>query len=134
MLALAVIFSLLSFYNYSDDAAYVNLSGKWKLTIDNNIDGQVSGNNGCNEITIVATKDYFFKAEYSSCPGSNNAKGSQFKGQIFEAKRGTMVSMIQDNRPTDYYASWSGQLMDKGTIKGIWIDVEGNQGEFKLTR
>ena len=134
MLAFAVIFSLLSFYNYSNDLSYVNLSGKWRLIIDDKIDGTISGSNGCDEIIIEETKDFHFKGGYSNCSSKSTAKESIFKGQIFVSKRGTMVSMIQDNQPTDYYSTWSGKLIDKGTIKGIWTDVEGNQGEFKLTR
>ena len=134
IVALAIMISFFSFSFSSKNSKVINLSGKWALTIDNKIDGNISGNNGCEQITFVSPKDNMFNGEYSSCPGSNNAKGSTFRGQVFSSERGILVSMVQDNEGTNYYSAWSGQLIDKGTIKGIWTDLEGNQGEFKLTR
>lgn len=135
LVTLLALISFLSFSFSSIDDEVIFINGKWKLTIDKSIDGNIQGNNGCDEIEFNHTKDNYFQGFYSSCPGSKIAKNSKFKGQVFLSNRGKMITMIQDNfKATQYYATWTGQLKDKGTYEGIWTDVEGNQGEFKLIR
>lgn len=113
-----------------------DISGKWKLEIDNLIDGKISGNNGCSEIIFYTKEPNVFTGEYSKCgAASRNAKPSQFSGEIYISKKGNLINMVHDNfSSTNYYSAWSGKFLEDNHITGIWTDLEGRQGEFKLTR
>ena len=132
--ALILLLGLLSF-TPSSHAPFLDISGKWKLQIDNTMDGKVSGHNGCDEMEFTTKGINNFIAKYSNCPSSNTAKPSQFSGKIYVTNRGNLINIIQDNLAgTQYYSAWSGKLYENGEILGIWTDVEGNQGEFRLSR
>lgn len=113
----------------------VDLSGEWNLEIDETIDGNISGSNGCNIMQISSKGINNFMAKYKSCPHSKKARNSHFSGQIYVSNRGTLINMIQDNlAATQYYSAWSGKMIETGEIIGIWTDVAGKQGEFRLSR
>lgn len=127
--------SLISFNVIEKETLATDLSGKWELQIDSKIDGNISGNNGCDLMSFTAQGNDRFQGKYASCPGSNNAKSSLFSAKVYETNRGTLITILQDNKKgTQYYASWSGRLVEPGFIIGIWTDVEGNQGDFQLTK
>ena len=130
---LVILTSLVCFSFSTNEVISPNLSGSWNLVIDNQIDGVIQGNNGCTKMTFHTIDGTTFQAEYTKCLGSKNAMGSIFNGEYFEAKRGILVTFNQYNETTDYYATWSGRYYNN-TIQGIWTDIKGNQGEFKLTR
>lgn len=111
-----------------------DLSGNWSLVIDTQIDGKVQGSNGCTEINFYNIDGIRFLAKYTKCQNSHNAIGSVFDGKFFVSGKGTLVTLNQYNKATDYYATWSGRYLKNNTIQGIWTDIKGNQGEFKLTR
>ncbi len=124
--------SLTSFI--SDTPDRLELSGKWKLQIDKKIDGQFSGHQGCPTMIIEQSSADKFVATYEGCV-SVMAKDSKFSGQIYTTRRGHVISMIQDGvKVANYYAVWSGKQMENDDIIGLWTDVEGNQGEFRLSR
>ncbi len=130
------VFGLLySFTLPSKSNTLIDLSGKWKLEIDETIDGLIKGSNGCSYLQISPKGINNFVATYEDCKPSSNAKGSHFSGQIYVSNRGNLINMVQDNlSATQYYSAWSGKLLENGEIIGIWTDVEGNQGEFKLSQ
>ena len=126
---------LLSFTLKNEELTTLDISGKWKVEIDNTIDGDISGNNGCSTIEFTSKGANNFVGKYASCASSKNAKNSQFSGEIYVTNRGNLISMIQDNlTSSQYYANWSGKFFENGEIRGIWTDVVGNQGEFRLSR
>ena len=136
---LAVLCSLalitISWTSIPDHTVGIEIEGKWKLEIDNKIDGSISGNHGCETIVFTSKGRNSFSGKYGSCNASTNAKSSQFSGNIYITSRGNLISMIQNNQAaSQYYANWSGKLFESNEILGIWTDVEGNQGEFRLSR
>ncbi|MEM7373995.1 MAG: hypothetical protein AAF587_35715 [Bacteroidota bacterium] len=109
------------------------ISGVWRLQIDKKIDGKIAGNYGCTHVNLDQNGTAL-TAKYSKCPSSNEAKGSRFNGQIYQSKRGILIHLIQHVPFTKYYGSWSGSLIEPGLIKGLMVDLEGNQFEFSLTQ
>ena len=130
------ILTLVSFTPPNETISRYDLSGKWDLSIDNTIDGHVSGNNGCSGIEFSMKEDLIFSGRYTFCgDASEKAVDSKFSVTIYLTNRGNMVHIHQDNfDKTRYYASWVGNFTDADNISGIWTDIEGNRGEFKLSR
>ena len=112
-----------------------SLDGTWNLTIDKKIDGKISGNLGCTEMVFKQSGNSF-SGKYTKCQAaSQNAMPAKFSGKILSSSRGTLIQITMDNyASTKYYATFAGQLIDGEMIEGIWTDVEGNQGEFRLSR
>lgn len=130
-----ILFILFSFFGTQKSLGQQapQLNGKWELQIDKKIDGNISGNNGCTTV-ILEQKGANLSGKYGNCPGSNTAKSSQLKGQIHRTNRGVLIQWIQQVPSMRYYASWSGYLVEPGLIKGLLVDLEGNQFEFQLSK
>lgn len=121
----------------------MDLSGDWKLEIDTSLDGTPKGNLGCNGIYFypMESRDASGRATYiRPCPNkvtNRKTEGSFFTYQTYESKRGSILSMVLHAESTQYFATFSGQIRYQregaSIIEGVWTDVEGNKGDFRLT-
>jgi hypothetical protein len=110
----------------------LDLQGTWVLTGDFTLDGKVSDPpDQTFTLEFGPEQNGEFHGHYT-----NISDPSHFVARVFSSIRGTAISIVQTNRGTEYYATFSSYLVLPGTnmIQGAWVDLEGRAGDFQLAR
>ncbi len=140
----------------------IDLQGEWEFSFDETLDGtviplpnpyhrlmfgpatsQLRVGTGAKGVYTIEE----FTGKYGPPDPPSPLDPSTFVAQVFfAAKRllpSTVISIIQKREAGDlsYYAVYSGKplisasgTVDLNTIQGSYVDIAGNQGDFKLVR
>lgn len=108
----------------------MDLSGRWELSFDRTLNGQLIPTSVPYEaIFIMMEADTFvgrlvFPAEDLS----------RFTGKLSTTSQGTLFSMHQVNEQSGYQALYIGRIDGDARIAGIFTDLAGPDGDFRLRR
>lgn len=106
-----------------------SITGHWSSRSDMKLDGEIDPNGFYHKLNLKSRGGGKFSGTYY-----NETDPSEFDGQIYECPRGVVLWMVQFNKVTGYYNVWNGRLESDNRIKGTFIDVDGNAGDFLLER
>lgn len=133
MKSIIVICLLLIGMSIASPKDKINLAGSWQFIIDKELDGNAKGNLGCAEFSIADHESFSFNGEYTNCQYTD----AVFNGKIYETERGTAIHIQHLFTENNYVGMLSGYLTlenGKQTIKGVWSNMEGTTGDFKLIK
>ena len=123
--------------NVDASTAQPDLSGLWTFTSDYKLDGGLAPlgappNSVVYQIRFANMGGGLFVGQYVNYPNP-----SRFELRVFTSARGSVITMMQFGEVSAYYASCAGRIVAFGGaagVRGSWIDVDSNAGDFVLTR
>lgn len=108
----------------------MDLSGRWEFSFDRTLNGQLVPTSVPYEVIFIMTNETSLVGRLVF-PGEDI---SRFTGTLTTTSQGTMFSLHQINDKTGYQALYIGKLDGDSRIAGIFTDLAGPDGDFRLRR
>lgn len=108
----------------------MDLSGRWEFSFDRNLNGQLVPTSVAYELIIIMLDPASFVGRLVF-PADDP---SQFRGVLSTTQQGTLLSLHQVNERSGYQAMYIGKVADDARIVGIFTDLAGPDGDFRLRR
>jgi hypothetical protein len=108
----------------------MDLSGRWEFSFDRTLNGQLVPTSVPHEVIFIMLDErnlvgrLVFPAEDTS----------RFHGNLHTTSQGTLFSLHQVNEKTGYQALYIGKVEGDSRIAGIFTDLAGPDGDFRLRR
>ena len=122
MKKLLLLFVAVLFLGFTGNA---QVSGKWRIKADMEQNEIATGDFKTYGIEFISSDANTFTAQYYDI---NN--DSKFTGEIYSSK----VTKIVQQDPNGYFAVYIGYFVSRTKIKGTWMDVHGNTGDFEWVK
>ena len=108
----------------------MDLSGRWEFGFDRSLNGQLVPTSVAYELILI-TLDETNLVGRLVFPADDT---SRFRGTLSTTRQGTLLSLHQVNERTGYQAMYIGKVVDESRIAGIFTDLAGPDGDFRLRR
>jgi len=108
----------------------MDLSGRWEFSFDRSLNGLLVPTSVAYELILIMLDDTNLVGRLVF-PADDP---SRFRGLISTTTQGTLLSLHQVNERTGYQAMYIGKVVDASRIAGIFTDLAGPDGDFRLRR
>jgi len=108
----------------------MDLSGRWEFSFDRNLNGQLVPTSVAYELILIMLDETNFVGRLVF-PADDP---SRFRGSLSTTSQGALLSVHQVNERTGYQAMYIGKVLDESRIAGIFTDLAGPDGDFRLRR
>jgi len=108
----------------------MDLSGRWEFSFDRSLNGLLVPTSVAYELILIMLDDTNLVGRLVF-PADDP---SRFRGLISTTTQGTLLSLHQVNERTGYQAMYIGKVIDASRIAGIFTDLAGPDGDFRLRR
>ena len=108
----------------------MDLSGRWEFSFDRTLNGQLVPTSVPYEVIFIMLDPVSFVGRLVF-PADDT---SRFTGRLNTTGQGTLFSLHQVNEKTGYQALYIGKLDSDARIAGIFTDLVGPDGDFRLRR
>ncbi len=108
----------------------MDLSGRWEFSFDRTLNGQLSPTTVPLELILIQTDAtqvvgrFVFPAD----------DVSRFRGQLTTTPQGTLLCLHQHDEASGYQALYIARVEDPDRVGGIFTDLAGPEGDFRLKR
>ncbi len=108
----------------------MDLSGRWELGFDRNLNGTLVPTSVPYEVILIMVDETSFIGRLVF-PAEDL---SRFTGRLSTTSQGTLFLLQQLNEQTGYQAHYIGKIEGDDRIAGIFTDLAGPDGDFRLRR
>ena len=108
----------------------MDLSGRWEFSFDRTLNGQLVPTSVPYEVIFIMVDTVSFIGRLVF-PAEDV---SRFVGKLSTTGQGTLLSLHQVNEQTGYQALYIGKIDGDDRIAGIFTDLAGPDGDFRLRR
>jgi len=108
----------------------MDLSGRWEFSFDRDLNGQLVPTSVAYELILIMLDDTNLVGRLVF-PADDP---SRFRGVVSTTAQGSLLSLHQLNERTGYQAMYIGKVVDASRIAGIFTDLAGPDGDFRLRR
>ena len=106
------------------------LSGRWEFSFDRTLHGQLVPTSVPHELILIMLDEVNLVGRLVF-PADDT---SRFTGRLCTTSQGTLFSLHQVNDKTGYQALYIGKVEGDSRIAGIFTDLAGPDGDFRLRR
>lgn len=108
----------------------MDLSGRWELSFDRNLNGTLVPTTVPHEIILIMIDEATIVGRLVF-PAEDR---SRFTGKLTTTSQGTLFSLQQVDEQTGYQAHYIGKIEGDDRVAGIFTDLAGPDGDFRLKR
>ena len=108
----------------------MDLSGRWEFSFDRTLNGQLVPTSVPHELILIMLDEVNLVGRLVF-PADDT---SRFNGHLSTTSQGTLFSLHQVNDKTGYQALYIGKVEGDSRIAGIFTDLAGPDGDFRLRR
>jgi hypothetical protein len=108
----------------------MDLSGRWEFSFDRHLNGHLAPTTVPYELIFIMLDEATFVGRFVF-PADDP---SRFRGELSTTSQGTLLVLRQHNEATGYQAVYIGKLDGDSRISGIFTDLAGPDGDFRLRR
>ena len=108
----------------------MDLSGSWESSFDRTLNGQLVPTSVPHELILIMLDEVNLVGRLVF-PADDT---SRFTGRLCTTSQGTLFSLHQVNDKTGYPALYIGKVEGDSRIAGIFTDLAGPDGDFRLRR
>ncbi len=108
----------------------MDLSGRWEFSFDRTLNGQLVPTSVPHELILIMLDEVNLVGRLVF-PADDT---SRFTGRLCTTSQGTLFSLHQVNDKTGYQALYIGKVEGDSRIAGIFTDLAGPDGDFRLRR
>ena len=108
----------------------MDLSGRWEFSFDRTLNGQLVPTSVPYEVIFIMMDAVSFVGRLVF-PAEDK---SRFTGTLSKTRQGTLFSLHQVNEQSGYQALYIGKVDGDTRIAGIFTDLAGPDGDFRLRR
>jgi hypothetical protein len=111
-------------------SAGMDLSGRWEFAFDRNLNGQLVPTTPPYELILISLDETTFVGRFVF-PADDRSK---FRGDLTRTSQGTLMALRQVNEQTGYQALYIGKVEVETKIAGIFTDLAGPDGDFRMRK